>query len=204
MRTKFKAWAEPYINEHPEYRIFDEDISSLKDIYLEVGSGKGLFLLEMSKKYPNYNFVGIERNVTCSGFTMKKLVENEVSNAKLIWGDASRLLVNFQDKSVNKIYLNFSDPWPKDRHTKRRLTSELFLSSYYRILKDDGLIVFKTDNEELFDFSKESFTANKFNIIKENRNYDGLDNDDYPTEYETKKRDAGLTIYKIILEKAHD
>ena len=148
MRTKFKAWAEPYILEHPEYRVFDEDISSLNDFYLEIGSGKGLFLLEMAKKNPSFNFVGIERNVTCSGFIMKKLVENEVSNAKLIWGDASRLLANFKDKTANKIFLNFSDPWPKERHTKRRLTSEFFLTNYFRILKDEGQIVFKTDNLE--------------------------------------------------------
>lgn len=201
MRTKFKAWAEPYILEHPEIRIFDEDISSLVDVTLEIGSGKGLFITEMAKKFPSTNFVGVERNVTCTGFMAKKIVEQEILNAKIIYGDASRLLVNLKDKVVNNIYLNFSDPWPKLRHEKRRLTSTTFLSTYTRILKDTGKIYFKTDNKELFLFSCDMFAENGFNIISRDENYDGKDEFDTQTEYEMKNRALNNPIYRIIMEK---
>ena len=94
MRTKFKAWAEPYINEHTEVMLKGDDLATMKDFVLEIGSGKGQFLVLMSQKFHNMQFVGIEKNVTCSGFTAKKLVENEVKNAKLIFDDAERVLIN--------------------------------------------------------------------------------------------------------------
>jgi len=197
MRTKFKPWAEPFIREHNEVIIQENDIVSLNDIYLEIGSGKGLFLKEMALKFPDRYFVGIEKNVTCAGFTAKKLVDFEVNNAKLIYGDAGQLLIKLQDCSVNKIYLNFSDPWPKVRHHKRRLTSNSFLNLYKRILKKDALIVFKTDNKDLFDFSLTTFEENGFKLVSVNYNYDGCDYDDFPTEYETSFREENKPIYRV-------
>ena len=196
MRTKYKPWAKPYLDEHKEVQVDESRFSSLDDIYLELGSGKGQFILDMSKKFPNRNFVGVERNVTCAGFTAKKLVEEEVSNAKLIFMDAEKVLNEMKEKSVNIIYLNFSDPWPKVRHHKRRLTSDRFCNLYKKVLKDDGIIIQKTDNVDLFDFSLEMFTSNGFKVIEEDRNYQTVE-DDVVTEYEASFRSENLPIYRL-------
>lgn len=201
MRTKFKAWAEPYINEHPEVMLVGEDLSSLKSFSLEIGSGKGQFILLMSQKFPEINFVGIERNVTCCGFTAKKLVENEAKNAKLIFDDAERVLFNVKDESIDNIFLNFSDPWPKKRHSKRRLTSERFLDQYYRVLKTGGSLIIKTDNDDLFAFSKEMFEGSKFNIVSCTEDYDGNDDFDAITEYEESFRSENKNINRMVLKK---
>ena len=200
MRTKFKAWAEPYLKEHPEVSFSNEEIGNLSNIYLEIGSGKGDFLLKMSEKYPDLTFVGIEKNVTCSGITAKKLVENE-SKAKIIWADAQELLPLFKDESINIIFLNFSDPWPKKRHHKRRLTSDLFLKEYLRVLKKDGKLIFKTDNIDLFNDSLEIFESTSFKLISKTNDYDGKDEFDAQTEYETNFREKGTPINRVIYQK---
>ena len=201
MRTKFKAWAEPFINEHTEVMLKGEDLSTKKDFILEIGSGKGQFLLLMSQKFPNLEFVGIEKNVTCSGFTAKKLVENETKNAKLIFDDAERVLVNVKNDSINTIFLNFSDPWPKKRHTKRRLTSEKFLNEYYRVLKVGGNLIIKTDNDDLFAYSKEMFEGSKFSIVSCTTDYDGKEEFDAITEYEENFRSVNKNINRMVLKK---
>lgn len=199
MRTKFKAWAEPYINEHLDYSLNDEEISSLDDFYLEIGSGKGDFLLKMSEKFPDRKFLGIEKNVTCAGIALKKLVEAEVGNVKFLYRDAAEVVKLIKDKSVKTLYLNFSDPWPKKRHSKRRLTSNSFLDEYRRILKNNGELIFKTDSDDLFDFSLEMFESAKFNIKSVTYDYDGLDEFDTQTEYEEKARNKGLTIKRVVV-----
>ena len=116
MRTKYKPWAKPYIEEHVEVMFTQEQLLSFdKPYYLEIGSGKGQFLVDMAKKFPDKFFVGVERNVTCCGFTAKKLVEEEINNAKLLFINAEVLMVNIPNDSINGIFLNFSDPWPKKR-----------------------------------------------------------------------------------------
>lgn len=196
MRTKYKPWAKPFLEKHKEVQVTEEVLSTLDDLYLEIGSGKGHFLVEMSKKNPTRNYLGIERNVTCAGFTAKKLVEEEITNAKLLYMDAEKALSIMKEKSVNIIYLNFSDPWPKTRHHKRRLTSDRFTSLYKKVLKDDGVIIQKTDNLELFDFSIETFKEAGFKIIEEDRNY-MLDDEDVLTEYEEDFRSKNLPIYRL-------
>ena len=202
MRTKFKAWAEPYLSEHQEVQLPKiEGMYSFDDIYLEIGSGKGEFLLNMARNYPDKFFIGLEKNVTCSGFTAKKLVENKIENAKLVWDDAQRFTTHLKDKSVKIIFLNFSDPWPKKRHTKRRLTSETFLDEYRRILKDDGQIIFKTDNRELFDYSLESFVNAGYKIISQTNEYMGDDPFDSVTEYEEWFRNENVPINRVVISK---
>ena len=201
MRTKFKAWAEPFINEHPEVMRSFEQLNELGSYYLEIGSGKGQFLLDMALKYPNLTFIGVERNITCAGFTAKKLVENEIKNAKLVHADAGQMTPSIKDASVEGIFLNFSDPWPKKRHTKRRLTSESFLNEYYRILKKGARLIFKTDNYDLFTYSLEVIGASKFKLVEANYSYDGKDEFDATTEYEKSFREEGQPIYRLILEK---
>ena len=200
MRTKFKAWAEPYLEEHPEVSFTNEEISSLSNFYLEIGSGKGEFLIQMANKYPDKLFVGIEKNVTCAGISAKKLVENE-SKAKIIWADAQDLLPLLKGESVNTIFLNFSDPWPKKRHHKRRLTSDSFLKEYLRVLTKNGRLIFKTDNIDLFNDSLEIFEGTSFKLISKTNNYDGKDEFDALTEYEDNFRKQGVPINRVIYEK---
>lgn len=201
MRTHYKAWAKPFIDEHPEYSLSDEEIAKLNDFVLEIGSGKGEFLLQMSKKFPTLYFVGVEKNVTCAGISMKKLVEAEASNAKLLFRDGQEIVKLLSDNSVKTIFLNFSDPWPKKRHYKRRLTSVSFLNEYRRILKDDGVLIFKTDNPDLFAYSVEMFKENNFNIISITDDYDGLDEFDSQTEYEEFFRNEGTPIHRLKVSK---
>lgn len=201
MRTHYKAWAKPFIDEHPEYSLSDEEISKLNNFVLEIGSGKGEFLLQMSKKFPDLYFVGVEKNVTCAGISMKKLVEAEASNAKLLFRDGQEIVKLLSDNSVKTIFLNFSDPWPKKRHYKRRLTSVSFLNEYRRILKDDGVLIFKTDNPDLFAYSVEMFKENNFNIVSITDDYDGLDVFDSQTEYEEFFRNEGTPIHRLKVSK---
>ena len=201
MRTKFKPWAEPYINEHKEVMCSFDDLSNYDSYYLEIGSGKGQFLVDMAKKFPNLTFIGVERNVTCSGFTAKKLVENEIKNAKLVFADAAQMMPSIKDGSIETIFLNFSDPWPKKRHTKRRLTSESFLSEYYRVIKKGGKLIFKTDNYDLFTYTLEIINVSSFKLVEANYSYDGSDPFDTQTEYEMNFRSKGMPIYRLILEK---
>ena len=202
MRTKFKPWAEPYINEHKEVGISLEEFQNLNaPIYLEIGSGKGAFLYGMAKKFPDINFIGIEKNVTCAGYTLKKLVEGEISNAKLYFGDGLDAIKLIKDNSVKYLFLNFSDPWPKKRHNKRRLTHDNFLSEYKRILMDDGEIIFKTDNVDLFAFSLEKFNELGFNLISVDHDYDGNIEFDMMTEYEQNFREKGQKISRLVARK---
>lgn len=202
MRTKYKAWAQPYIEEHVEAMLKAEELHDFdKDFYLEIGSGKGKFLADMAKQNPSKYFVGVERNVTCCGFACKKLVEEEITNAKLMFENADFVLANLKDESVLTLFLNFSDPWPKKRHAKRRLTANSYLENYYRILKKGGRLIFKTDNPDLFSFSVENMEVSKFKVVSIDDNYDGTDPFDVQTEYEQSFREEGKPIHRIILEK---
>ena len=169
--------------------------------YLEIGSGKGQFLALMAVNNPDITFIGIERNVTCAGFTAKKLVEREIKNAKLVHADAGVVLPAISDNSVEGLFLNFSDPWPKKRHAKRRLTSNSFLLEYYRILKSGGHLIFKTDNYDLFVYSLEVIKDSPFKLIEADYNYDGKADFDALTEYEENFRNLGQPIYRLVLEK---
>ena len=202
MRTKYKAWAKPFIDEHPEVMFEKEQLLSFnKPYYLEIGSGKGQFLVDMAKKFPDKFFVGVERNVTCAGFTAKKLVEEEIQNAKLMFINAEMLMGEIKDNSIEAIFLNFSDPWPKKRHHKRRLTAESFLENYYRVLKRGGRLIIKTDNVDLFEFTCENISNSKFKLIFKTDNYMDYDEFDTMTEYEKSFRDEGVPIHRLILEK---
>ena len=124
-------------------------------IYIEIGMGKGNFIIENAKRYPNINFIGIEKYDSVIVRAIKKSDLLELNNLKIIRVDANRLSEIF-DKEVDLIYLNFSDPWPKDRHAKRRLTSPIFLNIYDNIFKKDKKIIMKTDNINLFNYSLDS------------------------------------------------
>ena len=199
MRTKYKPWAKPYIEEHTEVMCPFDNINNYKNYYLEIGSGKGQFLVNMAKNHPDTFFIGMERNVTCAGFTAKKLVEGEITNAKLVYADAGQVLPSIEAESVEGIFL--TDPWPKKRHAKRRLTSDSFLEQYYRILKKGAKLIFKTDNYDLFTYSLEILENSTFKLVEANYSYDGKDPFDEITEYEASFREEGQPIYRLILEK---
>ena len=202
MRTKYKPWALPYIKEHQEVMMELPELLSLsKPYYLEIGSGKGQFLVDMAKKFPSKFFVGVERNVTCCGFTAKKLVEEEITNAKLMFLNAENMFMDMKENSIEAIFLNFSDPWPKKRHHKRRLTANSYLDNYYRVLKKGGRLIIKTDNTELFEFTLENLENTKFKLVFKTDDYQEYDEFDTMTEYEQSFREEGINIHRLILEK---
>lgn len=163
-------------------------------IILEIGSGKGDFIVKMAKDYPNKSFYALESNINVLYRIWQKKDEEKLLNLTIILGDAKNLLEYFNQDSVDEIYLNFSDPWPKKRHFKRRLTSKSFLDLYARILNKEGLIQFRTDHQDLFTASIEYFNDfEKFRIDEIEYN---LPLGKYITEYEQKKRPFG-PIYQL-------
>lgn len=203
MRTKFKAWTIPFLEEHKEVQLEASELFILNHTFsLEIGSGKGQFLIDIAKKFPRKYFVGVERNTTCAGITAKKLVENpKIKNAKLIYDDADNVLEALEKESVDNIFLNFSDPWPKKRHWKRRLSAPSYLENYYRVLKKGGLLIIKTDNTDLFAFTKETLEGSKFKIVSMTDDYQERDDFDAETEYEKNFREQGVPIHRIVVKK---
>ena len=163
--------------------------------------GKGDFIIENAIKYPNVNFIGIEMYDSVMIRAVQKSNELELSNLKLVKMDATFIEEVF-DKEIDLIYLNFSDPWPKDRHAKRRLTSSRFLERYDKIFKSTPTIIMKTDNVDLFNFSLESLKKYGYNIDFHTYDlYSGDVSDNIATEYEKKFVSKGIKINKLIATK---
>lgn len=165
-------------------------------IYLEIGMGKGKFIRENAIRNPNINYIGCELSTTITYKAAKDA--RGIDNLKLINFDAFKLQDVFADGEIDKIYLTFSDPWPKSRHEKRRLTTEAILDIYKAILKEDGIIEFKTDNRNLFEYSVMQFNARRFDILDlsldlHNSGYEDI----ITTEYEEKFMAKGQVIYFI-------
>lgn len=134
-------------------------------IYLEIGMGKGDFIIEHAKSHPEINFLGLEKYPSVLIQAVDKLKGVSLPNLYFIPFDATNLLDLFLDNEIAQIYLNFSDPWPKTRHAKRRLTSHQFLKQYEQVLNNDGLIQFKTDNQHLFEYSILEMNAYHMNFL---------------------------------------
>ena len=179
-------WAKIFQNDHP--------------IHIEVGMGKGQFIIEMARRNPEVNYIGIEKYSSVLVRAVEKLEDFEQDNLRLIRMDAENIEEVFDKDEVDRIYLNFSDPWPKDRHAKRRLTSTRFLERYDNILTPEGRVMFKTDNKDLFDFSLEQ--VEEAGWILENHTYD-LHHSEYNegnvmTEYEEKFSAKGNPICRLV------
>lgn len=188
---------DPYINKGNWNKVFNND----NPIYIEIGIGKGKFIVENAIKYPNINFIGIEKYDSVLVRAIQKSNELELNNLKLVRMDAKRIEEVF-DHEIDRIYLNFSDPWPKDRHYKRRLTSYVFLDKYEHIFKNNKYIIMKTDNIDLFNFSLESLTNHGYNIDFMSNDLHSLnDADNIMTEYEEKFSNKGIKINKLIARK---
>lgn len=200
--AKEKINKSPYIIQNPEeYKgKFQTLFKNDNQIHLEIGMGKGDFIIGMAKKYPNINFIGIERFDSVILRATQKLEDIELPNLKLIRFDATEI-ENIFDKEIDTIYLNFSDPWPKNRHEDRRLTSTKFLKRYDKIFKEVNHLIQKTDNRHLFEYSLKSFTDYNYKIktISLNLHEDEIDN--VETEYERRFVSLGFPIYMVEVEK---
>lgn len=176
------------------------------EMQIEIGMGKGKFLMAQAQAHPEINYIGIEMYSSVLLRAVQKLEANPLENIKFILIDAREITEVFDKEEVDKIYLNFSDPWPKDRHAKRRLPSRQFLARYDAILKKDGVLEFKTDNKALFDFAVEEVEPAGWNISA--ITYD-LHNDEemmegnIMTEYEEKFSSMGNPIYKYVIERTN-
>ena len=180
-------WHQLFANDHP--------------IFIEIGMGKGDFIIENAKRYPDINFIGIEKFPSVLVGAIKKLDEEPqvLPNLKLMKEDALVLNDVFKENEVSRIYLNFSDPWPKKKHAKRRLTSEVFLPIYQNILNENGELILKTDNRILFEYSLISFQHYGMDFVDvclDLHHSEGYE-DNIQTEYERKFSPFG-PIYRIV------
>lgn len=185
-------WREVFQNQNP--------------IQIEVGMGKGRFIMDMAKSHPEINYIGIEMydSVLLRAVQKREQLEEDLPNLYFIRMDARNLPEVFEKGEVDRIYLNFSDPWPKERHAKRRLTSRQFLERYEQILAEDGQVEFKTDNKGLFEFSLEEvkeagwkLLAHTYDLHHEEEMMAG----NIMTEYEEKFSSAGNPIHKMIIKR---
>lgn len=206
MRVRHKPWAQDKLNENPKWVI--QDPASLKGnwqsvydqekpLHIEIGTGKGQFIMGMAQAYPDINFIGIELQASILVEALDKCLENPLENVRFIHFNAQDLTDIFAEGDVDVIYLNFSDPWPKKRHEKRRLTSRSFLDGYKHILTDHGHIELKTDNQGLFEYSLESFSVNAFHLKHISLDlHNSGDLTLVKTEYEEKFSSKGHRIYR--------
>lgn len=201
---KAKEMLPSFMNYVPEPGLFKERWSSFfgnfNEIHLEIGSGKGEFIITLAQNNPGINYIAVERCHTILLKLLKKIPETGLRNLAVTSIDAEFLEEFLREGEVGKLYLNFSDPWPKKRHAKRRLTSPRYLGLYEKILRDGGIIEFKTDNRGFFDYSLEQFGDSAFELVAVT--YDLYNSDllegNIPTEYETRFHNLGTPINKLI------
>lgn len=183
-------WSELFGNDHP--------------LRIEIGMGKGKFIHGLAEKNPEINYIGIEKYSSVLLRALQKMEEKPLSNLFFIRMDAEDIAEVFAENEVDRIYLNFSDPWPKDRHAKRRLPSKEFLMRYDQFLKKDGVLEFKTDNRELFEFALEQLPLagwEEVNVTFDLHNDPEMSEGNIMTEYEEKFSSMGNPICKCIIKR---
>ena len=173
---------------------------SKQPLFIEIGMGKGQFITTLAKNNPDINYIGIEKYSSVLVRAIEKQIELELPNLKFIRMDAENINDVFAENEVDGIYLNFSDPWPKDRHAKRRLTSRQFFARYEKLLKPEGKIQFKTDNSALFDFSLEEVEATNFkaNEVSYDLHNSEWNEGNVMTEYEERFSAKGNPIKRVV------
>lgn len=192
---------EPMAEKGRWYLIFGNE----NPIHIEIGMGKGQFIMKLAKEHPDINYIGIERYSSVLLRALQKMEIEPLPNIRFLCMDASIITEVFDKEEVAKIYLNFSDPWPKERHAKRRLTSRQFFERYDKILAGNGVVEFKTDNDDLFAFSMEevaeagwTLDAHTFDL-----HHDPVLNEgNVMTEYEEKFSSLGHPIHKLIARRS--
>lgn len=180
---------------------WQEFFGNSNPIHIEIGMGKGRFLTELAKQNPNINYIGIERYDSVLVRALEKREQTEeLSNLFYLCEDAKNITEIFGTSEIARIYLNFSDPWPKDRHAKRRLTSTEFFSRYDQILKKEGVVIFKTDNRSLFDFSLEQIPTAGWNLkdVTFDLHHSEYKEGNIMTEYEEKFSSLGNPIFRLV------
>ena len=206
MRLRNKPWAKDKIEQHSQYIVANPELYKGKwhevfgndqPLHIEVGTGKGRFITEMAKANPEINYMGIELYDSVIVAALDRLIEADLPNLRLLNVDATDLAKYFAKNDVDRVYLNFSDPWPKVRHEKRRLTYKSFLKLYEDIMVDGGEIHFKTDNQGLFEYSLMSFSEyglllKYLSLDFHKSGYEG----NIMTEYEEKFSEKGDRIYR--------
>ena len=179
-------------------KLFSDDLS--RELFVELGTGKGDFICQLAEKNPDKNFLGLEMEKEVVLKAARKIQEKNLSNVRLAVFDINNVEKIFADGEVDRLYINFCDPWPKKRHAKRRLTYVTFLDKYKKILKNGGEIHFKTDNRNLFDFSLEQFAEKNFEV--RDVTFDLHANEpaeNIRTEYENKFSAQGFKINRCIV-----
>ena len=212
MRLKHKPWGEKIIQENLDLVITPERLKEdifqnfikKENLYIEIGSGKGDFIIEMAKKYPSYHFIAVEMQSMAIAYIVRKLESENIDNILLVNSDIGYIFEELHGIKFQAIFLNFSDPWPKNRQQKRRLTYPTKLKEYANIIAKDGKLIFKTDNEPLFIDSLEYLKESPFELVSSTFNYLGDDDFDAPTEYEKKFRTLGTPIKRYIAKLKND
>ncbi|AGR40778.1 tRNA (guanosine(46)-N7)-methyltransferase TrmB [Spiroplasma taiwanense] len=214
MRLRNKNWTKEYIKNYNQYVLDSSLINNLENLFknnyptfLEIGCGKGKFLISQAIDNQKKNFIAMEKEATVIGVALKKAIttkELELNNLLFLNSYAEKLQDILEPNCLDGIYLNFSDPWPKLRHEKKRLTHLKFLEIYWKLLKKDGFIEIKTDNDNLYNFSLQQIELSNFKLLeKTNDLYKNqrLLKDNVATEYEEKFHKMGKNINKIIIKK---
>ncbi|WEV70434.1 tRNA (guanosine(46)-N7)-methyltransferase TrmB [Lactobacillus sp. ESL0785] len=212
MRLRNKPWAVELVKDHPE-SVLDRPDPEVKidwtsrfskpeqPLEIEVGSGKGHFITTLAEQHPERNFVAVELQITAAGIILRTKLEKRLDNLQILCADAAALDSFFAPNSTNVIYLNFSDPWPKTRHEKRRLTYQSFLQRYEKVLMADGHLEFKTDNAGLFAYSLKSMNnyGMHFDFVSVDLHHEveEIVAQNVETEYEHKFAAQGNPIYAL-------
>ncbi len=211
MRLRYVEGQYDFVREHPkgivEPREFERDIKNEfgndNPIHVELGCGKGQFIRNMAKLNPDINFLGFEKSIKVAYRCVKSIQVEDPDNFRIVYSNGDILADLFPETSIERIYLNFSDPWPKPGHYKRRLTHKNFLDIYEKVLVQNGEVHMKTDNDDLFEFSAYQFSECGWEMlfITENLHASKGNKDNVMTEYEEKFAGLGKTINKLIARK---
>lgn len=209
MRMRNKPWVEGFlasfstdvlINEPIAYKGSWRRLLACDKLHVEIGTGKGDYWLTMAEQYPSDGWIGIEKERNVAAMALKKSLNTNLNNIKYILNDADKISEWFAKSEIDVIHLNFSDPWPKKRNTKKRLTHDSFLDQYRLLLKDNGQIIMKTDNQKLFEYSLLNM-QDTWQLIEVWLDFRQSEQPDAITEYEKRFMDEGKPIYRAVWQK---
>ncbi|MBQ1505855.1 MAG: tRNA (guanosine(46)-N7)-methyltransferase TrmB [Erysipelotrichales bacterium] len=208
MRMRKKKWAVPYIaertdvvvNDPAEYKGRWKEVLKTEEVRLEIGAGKGSYWIGMAKMYPETGWIALEKSPDAAAIGLKKCPEPG-PNMKYIVGDAEMIEEWFEPGELSAVHLNFSDPWPKKSHAKRRLTAVKFRQKYWNLLPEEGRVILKTDNIGLYEYSLENM-GDLFELVERNDDFRKEPHDeDVITEYEHEFMEKGQPIYRAVWKK---